>query len=304
MISMRNLNLRTTLLAVTACAVIFSSCEKQDSNPGPSVNPTTSERTVVKDKRVKNKVVQMANEIPSIGVYNSTMDKVIVFDPNNAKDGFSFSSPNDGWNFSNSEEVQFVENPSGGGILFIGPGSLGSNSAGGGGTVVAGQSALDINYTFCFSASESALNLDFFDLGQEFDGISGVIGIAGDFEALMNSEIDEDAELTDYFQGIAAYYVYDNEASGSYDIIDWYQSMEEEPDFGNEALAYVFDFQDFNVYFSSDGTINVNGGSMTFNGEYFAVLNLFDDFFSEGEGEEPEEPEVVIVSGFGTMGCN
>jgi hypothetical protein len=66
------------------------------------------------------------------------------------------------------------------------------------------------------------------------------------------------------------------------------------------ASSFVMDFSNFSLYFATSGSINVSGGSMTFNGEYIAIEDLFLDFLGEGE----EDPQVNVVSGYGTMGCN
>ncbi|MDP4588750.1 MAG: hypothetical protein NWS86_11285, partial [Flavobacteriales bacterium] len=211
---------------------------------------------------------------------------------------FDFSQPSDGWDFSNSDEVQYVTDDNGG-LLIIPVFAFGGNT--GGGTIVAGNSALNVDYTFCFSASEEALGLDLFDFGGDFNGISGVIGIAGDFDALANDEIDEDADFTDFFQGFAAYFVYDDEASGSYNVLNWLEDLEdEEADNDETAFAYVIDFVEPGIYFSADGQLTVSGGQIAFNGEYLAITDFFLDFGDEEEGDLSFD----YVSGFGALGCN
>tara|TARA_B100000768_G_C11240827_1_gene359452 strand:- start:248 stop:433 length:186 start_codon:yes stop_codon:yes gene_type:complete len=58
-------------------------------------------------------------------------------------------------------------------------------------------------------------------------------------------------------------------------------------------------FENFDVYFSLDGNINVSGGEMTFTGSYFSLLNLFGSFFDD----DYDALEAEVVDGFGTMGC-
>jgi hypothetical protein len=227
------------------------------------------------------------------------MDKVIVFSAKSQYKSFSFSSPNPGWNFSSTEQVYFSPAPQGGGILYLGPGSFGANT---GGTVVAGNTSLDINYTFCFSASDEALGFDFGIGGPDFDGLSVVLGIAGDFEALTTGEFEEDEDPFDYFQGFAVYIVYDNEASGSYPILNWFEDLEEESDdLEGNSFAYVLAFADpAGLYFSKSGNLNVSGGSIGFEGVYWGITgNLFDDWF-----DDDNNIEFVEVDGYGQMGCN
>lgn len=281
----------TTLLSLFAVVAILSSCQKEQGDVSYANRQT---KVDTEDLRTAERIV--AN-LPEIGIVSEDRSTVYKFNLNTRE--FSFSDPNPGWNFSNSDEVVFYPYNDGGGILFIGAGSIGANT---GGTVVAGETALDVNYTFCFSASDEALGLDLFDLGGDsFDGVSVVLGIAGDFEALAEGEVEEDATFEDFFQGFAMYIVYDNEASGSYEILNWIEDLDEDPDqLEGHGFAYVLDFVDFNIYLSSSGDLNVSGGQISFSGEYLGLLDLFLEFTEEGE----DEPEFAIVSGFGTMGCN
>lgn len=280
----------TALLSLFAVVTILTSCQKEQ---GPVSYANRQTKVDTEDLRTAERIV--AN-LPEIGIVSEDRSTVYKFNLNTRE--FSFSDPNPGWNFSNSDEVVFYPYNDGGGILFIGAGSIGSNT---GGTVVAGETALDVNYTFCFSASDEALGLDLFDLGGDsFDGVSVVLGIAGDFEALADGEVDEDASFEDFFQGFAMYIVYDNEASGSYEILNWLEDLEEDPDqLEGHGFAYVLDFTNLSIYLSASGDLDVSGGQISFSGEYLGLLDLFLDF-TEDEGE----PEFAIVSGFGTMGCN
>ncbi len=280
------------ILFAASCTKDYETGEPLERNA--SVTPLTN-----KDDHYA--INAMSKRLPDLGIYNSTMDKIIVFDAESNYKSFSFSSPNPGWNFSSTEQVYFAAAPEGGGILFLGPGSFGGNT---GGTVVAGNSSLNINYTFCFSASDDALGFDFGVGGPDFDGLSVVIGIAGDFEALSTGEFEDD-EVFDFFQGFAVYIVYDNEANGNYPILNWFEDLDGDPDdLEGNSFAYVLAFADpAGLYFSKSGSLNVSGGSISFEGIYWGIEgNLFDGWFEEGEGEN--EPEFVEVEGFGTMGCN
>lgn len=290
--------IRTNLKTVFAVAVLalsssfFTGCQKEAITGN---TPAPGAKKITLNSNQSRMVRDMVGRVPVLRIYDEANNRFIDMDFE--RRNFSFSSPNPGWNFSSSNGVVWEPASSGGGILFIGAGAFGSNT---GGTIVAGSSALNINYTFCFSASQQALGLDLFDVGGNLSGISGVIGIAGDFEALLNDNIDEDADFTDYFQGFAAYFVYANEASGSYEILNWLEDLESDlDDLNDKGFGYVFNFQSFSLYFSYSGTLNVSGGSIGFTGQYLAIENL-GEFFLDFE---EEEPEVNIVPGFGVMGC-
>jgi hypothetical protein len=289
---------RTNLKSLTAVVVLalsssfFTGCKKEVITNGTPL----AGKTVTLSSEQNRMVRGMVNRMPVIRIYDENDNRFIDIDFE--KRNFSFSEPNDGWNFSSSDDVVWESADGGGGILFIGAGAFGSNT---GGTIVAGNTSLNVNYTFCFAASDQALGLDLFDTGADIDGISGVIGIAGDFDALLNDEVDEDADFTDYFQGFAAYFVYDNEASGSYDILNWMDELESDlSDLDGKGFGFVFNFADFALYFSYDGTLNVSGGSIGFNGQYLALEDLGEFML---DWDEEDEPEVSIVNGFGVMGC-
>jgi hypothetical protein len=289
-----NLNLKTALAVsvLTVSSALFTGCQKEQEFTG--LKAPQKKVTVNADQQ--RMLQDMAGRVPTLRIYDENDNRFIDIDLKNRN--FSFSEPNDGWNLSSSDDVVWEPADGGGGILFIGAGAFGANT---GGTIVAGSTALNINYTFCFSASEEALGLDLFDTGANIDGISGVIGIAGDFEALLNDEVGEDSDFTDYFQGFAAYFVYDNEASGSYDILNWLNDLDGDlDDLDGNGFGYVFGFENFSLYFSYSGTLNVSGGSIGFNGEYLGFENLDELFFNF---EDEEEPEIDIVPGFGVMGC-
>lgn len=302
----KQFNVAATLF-VAATLIFTTSCTKDNENPASAPK---SEVKAVENKVVQEQIQATADKMPPIAWYNKTMDKVIVFDPKSETKSFDFSDPNTGWNFSNDDGVSFVENPNGGGVLFVSPGAFGSN-AGGSGTVVAGNTALNINYTFCFSVDEDALGLDLGFGDVDFDGLSGVLGIAGDFEALMNEDFDEEdgATIFDYFHGLAYYLVYDNEAQGSYEILDFIEDVdqevegEEEPEGKGFSIVYGFSSTEFAFYFSKDGSLNVSGGSMNFSGNYYGIVfgNLFE---ADEEDGDLFNLAFVEVPGFGQMGCN
>ncbi len=279
-------------LAVFGLATLtltFTSCSKEEGRRGKAV-ANSSENT-----SARSMFERLMDEVPQIGIYDERTDRVLLF--NSGSREFSFSSPNPGWNFSSTDGPVFVPASQGGGVLIIPSFSFGANT---GGTVVAGNTTLDINYTFCFSASDEALGLDLFDFGGDFTGVSVVLGIAGNFEALANDEVDDDGDFDSFFQGMAMYVVYANEASGNYSILNWIDNIDEDPDnLGNKGFSWVIDFQEFNMYLSASGDLSVSGGEMNFTGEYLGFLELFEDL----DGDE-NDISFALVPGFGTMGCN
>ena len=299
----RNNLTRIAGVAMLASVILVSSCTKDDASKPGSNDFAKQEIT---DKRVKQEMDRLVEELPKIGVYNKTMDKIIVFDLHNqnGEKSFNFADPSPGFDFASSNGGQWVYYPSGdeAGLYVIS--SPSSTIGTGGGTVVAGQSALDIEFAVCFSASDEALGLDLFDFSDGFTGVSSIVGIAGDFEALQEGEFDEDDEdldLFDFFQGFATYIVYADEASGNYDVVDWFDSIDDSPeDLEELAFAYVVDFQNEGIYFSSDGELNVSGSSIGFNGQYFSITNIFSGLIS---GEDQDEPTYSEVPGYGTMSC-
>ena len=271
--------------ALAAIILFAASCQKAEETGTfyPRQDVTAQEKRAAED---------LMENLPEFVFWNPETNEAYKFDINNRN--FSFATPNDGWNYSGTEEIIYVEDE---GLVVITVPSFGANT---GGTIIAGSSALDVDYTFCFSASDEALGLDLFDFGGELSGVSVVLGIAGDFEALMEGEVDEDADFFDIFHGFAMYVVYADTAQGTYEILNWLDEIDEEPDnLADKGFSYVIDFAGEGLYFSSDGTLTVSGGSVTFNGEYLAITDFLLDF-----GDDDDDLSFGYVSGYGTLGCN
>ena len=164
------------------------------SKEGASITPQ-ADRTL--DPAVEQRIREKLDEMPGIGIYNRTMNKVIVFkhladgsrsfnfvDPPSG--GINFASSNGGqWTWSESEGLMILTEPS-------------TGLGGGGGTVVAGNASLDIELAVCFSFDEEGLGMDLFSTG--INDVAGVIGIAGDFDALINGDFSSgEDDLFDYF---------------------------------------------------------------------------------------------------------
>jgi hypothetical protein len=161
-------------------------------------------------------------------------------------------------------------------------------------TITAGNTSLNVQ-TLCLAVDASAYAAMFqAQSGQlPISGISVVMGLDVDWALLQNAST---ANFGNYFHGLAYYLVYDFPASGSYNVIDWTGAN------GITSLdgfAMVFSFGQNNngsFYFSKTGTLNVNGGDMTYNGDYWGIEGLFNTI-NNGLTFQ-------TYSGSGTMGCN
>lgn len=279
-------------LSVLLGGAILTGCSKESAAPPSKVEQIT-------DVSLQQRLLEKAAQLPAIGIYNRRMDKVIVFRHNvdgsrsfNFVDppgtGINFASSNGGeWTWSESEGLMILTEPSTG---------LGA----GGGTVVAGNTSLDIELAVCFSIDEEALGADLFDTG--IGEVAGVIGIAGDFDALINGDFSQDEDdIFDYFHGFAYYLVYADELENAgYEVLNWVEDLDQpEEDLEDFGFSFVVSFQnEGGIYISQEGTLNVNGGSIGFNGNYYAIegVGFFDD--------EESDADYSVVPGFGTMGCN
>lgn len=290
-------NYRTSLSVLGATlllgAGILAGCSKEGAAPPPKVERIT-------DAALQQRLLEKAAQLPAIGIYNRTMRKVIVFRHNvdgtrsfNFVDppgsGINFASSNGGqWTWSESEGLMILTEPSAG---------LGA----GGGTVVAGNASLDIELAVCFSFDEEAVGMDLFDTG--INEVAGVIGIAGDFDALINGDFSsEEDDLFDYFHGFAYYLVYAEQLDNTgYEVLNWVEDLDQpEDELEDFGFSFVVSFQnEGGIYISRDGSLNVSGGSIGFNGNYYAIEGV--GFFDE-DGDD--DADFSVVPGFGTMGCN
>jgi len=162
--------------------------------------------------------------------------------------------------FSNNSVIIYLSSPSG-----ISPAQTY--------TVNAGNTSLNVN-TFCLAA-QTTISTPF---SLPTNGISFVLGVDGS---------------AGLFGGIAMYIVYDSPASGNYNIINW----QNYPNISNGAVAFVFSYNSSQVdyYLSQSGTMNVNNGDMTFNGDYYYLQSVY-SAITQGVN-------YTIVPGSGTMGC-
>ena len=275
------------------CVGLITGCSKE----GASVAPINHEQ--ITDPALQRTLLEKAARLPGVGVYNRTMNKVIVFKQNvDGSRSFDFvDPPGSGINFASSNGGQWTWSESEGLMILTEP-SQGLGA--GGGTVVAGSTTLDIDLAVCFSLDEEGLGLDLFSTG--INDVAGVIGIAGDFEALMNGDFSEGDDLFQYFHGFAYYLVYAEQlANTGYEVLNWVEDLDQDTeDLDGFGFSFVVGFQNGGaIYISRDGALSVNGSSIGFNGNYYAIEGV--GFFDE-DGEDGGD--YSVVSGFGTMGCN
>lgn len=281
--------------------IIGTSCTKDDNFDSERAPYMQDGVKLITDKNDQNRIKELKGMLPTVVVYNEKSDVYISLDLNNPK-SFSFSNPSGGASFSApGGSVQFVNNDGTYSIITT-PSSAGGG--GGGGVVSAGNISLEVNYVLCFNSGSAEDGIEFFDLGPAGSGFGGAIGIAGNFEQLMNADIDDEGELEvfDFFQGIVAFYAFDGQPSGSYPVINFLDAEEEgfdESGLNNRGIAYLLSFQPNNmgVFFSKSGTVNFGGSSVEFTGTYVGVTN-----FNWFEFDE-EEPTFVEVPGAGVLEC-
>lgn len=279
-------------LTVLLGGAMLTGCTKE-----PAARPLQVDR--ITDLSLQQRLLDKAARLPAIGIYNRTMEKVIVFRHNvDGSRSFNFvDPPGTGINFASSNGGQWLWSESQGMMILTEP-SAGLGA--GGGTVVAGNASLDIGLAVCFSIDDEAVGMDLFDTGV--GDVAGVIGIAGDFDALINGDFTSgEDEIFDFFHGFAYYLVYADQLSNtSYEVLNWVEDLDQpEAELEDFGFSFVVSFQNGGgIYISKEGELTVNGGSIGFNGNYYAIEGV--EFFENGE----EDADFSVVPGFGTMGCN
>ena len=287
---------RFTLALSLGVALMFvSSCSKDDNKPVGGNDQKDQERT-------KARVIEYVRRLPVQNLVHELKNRggATVVHPLD----FSFANPSSGYTYSytntytTSTGTTYTTNSY---TVYAAFNSFGAGTSGG--TVVAGPTSLDINYAFCFSSTDQGFGLGLFGTGAPTSGISSVIGVSGDFSALQNA--NDSTNLADIFHGLAFYFVYDGTASGSYPVIDFSNvNWNDSTGFDNKCFAFIFDIQNGRFFVSKSGTINVSGGSMSYNGDYYMIsgfLNEDGEFDITGPNANIT---LSVVQGFGTMGCN
>lgn len=289
-------NSKSIALLLGAILLISVSCVKEQDKPGSATPISEGHKTNITDKDDRIKLKNMAQRLPTLAVYNQVHDDYIFLDLNNAKNGFSFTDPGFSASFTSPDGGgSFATGPDGSEYIIITPGTSSGN---GGGSVGAGSTTLDLNFVFCFSADEESFGFDLFDFEGEntVDGFSGAVGVSGDFEALMNGNIDEEADPFDYFFGMAFYYILDDNPAGSYEVVNF---LDETPD-SEIALAVLISFvNNGGLYFSNSGQLDFQDSSVGFDGTYVGIENFILTFSEDFE----EDQDFVQVPGFGYINC-
>jgi hypothetical protein len=273
--------MKNVVIAVFSFLLLIFSCKKNQNYF------SNNQKIILTSKEYSNLCENLKNTPLTIKYFDATNNRYVSFDCKSRKVTFSKS-----WSFANPEPNTIYGDGSGL-VLYMSSTSfdLGSNSSSY--QITAGSTTLNVK-TICVAVDASAYaNMFAGQTGQlPIDGISIVMGLDADFSLLANSS---STNFSNYFHGLAYYLVYDFNASGPYNVIDWTQGI----DFNNQkAFAMVFSFEENNFggfYFSKDGDITVSGGDMTFNGNYWGIETDFSSL----------NPDLTYntFTGSGTMGC-
>jgi hypothetical protein len=245
--------------------------------------------TFITNKESKSKIEDALKTMPLIvKIKDEANNRFIDFDVRNKT-----VSINKTWSFANPQPNTIYAQGSGL-VVYVSSSTFGFGSSNSTSTITAGNTSLNVQ-TLCLAVDASAYAAMFqAQSGQlPISGISVVMGLDVDWALLQNAS---SANFGNFFHGLAYYLVYDFPASGSYNVIDWTGAN------GITSLdgfAMVFSFGQNNngsFYFSKTGTLNVNGGDMTYNGDYWGIEGLFNTI-NNGLTFQ-------TYSGSGTMGCN
>lgn len=298
-------NVRNAFVGALAGGVIlFSGCTKEQvATTAGDLKPVEAKKVALTENQ-QRAAGDMYSKMAKLRYWDEAHHRFIEMNPGSRD--LVFTDPDEGFSFDDPDGNNAMVFSDGDGDFLVISAGFGVAGQGGGGTVVAGSTALDMDVTICLSA-EAVGEGDGF--GSLFGGDTGwsnfsaVFGIAGDFQGLSDADTDsEDFNPFDYLDGFAEYFVFSDDVNGSHEVFDW---MDDDgtQDLEDLASSFVMDFNNFSLYFASGGSINVSGGQMNFNGTYLEIQDLFDSFL-EDDGLGDDEPSVDEVNGFGSMGCN
>ena len=283
-------------------ALLLSGCKKETTELVGGEPLQT--KTVTLSPEQARRAQEMYAKMPRIKFYDSKRNQII--ERKAGSRDLIFSDPDEGFSFSDPDNNgAMVFSDAEGDYLMISYG-FGVSGQGGGGTVIAGSSALTIDIAICFTLEEVSSGDGFGDLfstGIDSAQYGAVFGISGDFDALQSADADTtgDFDPFEFLHGFAAYYVFSDQLEGTHEVFDW-MDYDMNDNYDDLASSFVMDFQTLALYFSNGGTISVSGGTMNFNGTYLAITDLFESFLEDGLGGD--EPTVEEVNGYGSMGCN
>ncbi len=294
-------NLRITFSAVIVSGMLlFSGCTKEKiATTGGYAKDV---KKVALTEQQKATTISMYSRVPKLRYWDRVHNRFISMNPGSRD--LVFTDPDSGFSFDDPDGNNAMIFSDGTDDFLVISSGFGVAGQGGGGTVVAGSTALNIDVTLCLTATAVAEGDGF---GSLFGGDTGwsnfsaVFGIAGDFEGLSNADTgSDDFNPFEYLHGFAEYFVFSDELGGTHEVFDWMGDLEQD-ELDDLASSFVMDFQNFNLYFANSGSIAISGGQMNFNGTYLEITDLFESFLND---EGIDEPTVNEVTGFGSMGCN
>jgi hypothetical protein len=290
-------------------AIVLAGCNKDEAvvrGGGNSFGKGKVVKSITLNPDQARTAKDAYGRMPKLRFYDQVNNRFIDMKMDGSRD-LVFSDPDEGFSFDDPDNNGMILFSDGSGDYLVFSTGIGVAGQGGGGVVVAGNTTLNIDLAMCISAEAVAAGDgygDLFDTGFAFNRFAAVFGIAGDFEELANANTSaEDFDPFQYFQGFAVYYILADDISGSHEVFDWLGANSEDEDtFEDMASSMVIDFQNFDLYFATSGTVTASGGQMMFSGEYLSLIDLFESFLDDGVDDSNIDYD--IVSGFGTMGCN
>lgn len=288
-------------------AIVLAGCNKDEAVVRGGAN-SLGKGEVVKSITLNPDQARTAKDayhrMPKLRFYDQANHRFIDMKMDGSRD-LVFTDPDEGFSFDDHDNNGMILFSDDTGDYLVFSTGIGLAGQGGGGIVVAGNTSLNIDIAICVSAQAVADGDGYgslFDTGFAFDEFAAVFGIAGDFEGLANANTSSpDFDPFEYFQGYAVYYILADDVSGSHEVFDWL-GADSSDDFDDMASSMVMDFQNFDLYFATSGTVTASGGQMMFSGEYLSLIDLFESFLDDGV--DNSNIEYDIVSGFGNMGCN
>ncbi len=294
-------NLKNAFVGLVSVSVILiSGCTKEKVSTSAGAGEYRPVKKVSLNEQQSRDASDMYSRMPRLRYWDEHHNRFIEMNPGSRD--LVFSDPDAGFSFSDPDGNNAMVFSDVNGSYFVFSSGIGVAGQGGGGTVIAGPSFLNMDVTVCFSAEEIAGGDGFGSLFGDNSGWSGfgaVFGISGDFEGLSNANTDDpDFNPFEYLNGFAEYFVFSDDLEGSHDVFDWMDGVDDTEDL---ASSFVMDFQSMDLYFANGGEINVDGGTMTFDGTYLRISDLFESFLND---DGVEDAQVEEVSGFGSMGCN
>lgn len=298
---------------------VFIGCSDDDDGSTASRQQSTDEKELSLNKQQALQLKKIVDRyVPDIKIAAEEEAKRGKGTPVPPQRGFSFTDPTDsrGLNFSEPTSYNVYTTKDDGVYLLVWPHAMGNVIS----EATIGSNSYQFNYSFCLVLGQSDEEVDgyFDDLFETgFDGISVIVSVSA--PTSRSGSFDEDE-----MGAMAASVVYQANASGNFRMLNIFDAFadqdfdeddfDENPGviFNSRALVYVIDSKDEHYYFSASGNVNVNRGSMSFNGDFVDFWELFgfgmiddddfdDDDFDDGPADLGSFP---TYAGSGTLNCN